>query len=364
MIRIAAVGDIMPGGLLHGRTEPYVSEQVLQYLGDADLRVGTLECAIGDGATLLDEKMRRYGDIIFAPSSDLPRLKELRMDVVSLANNHFFDLRAEQALQTLEQLDALGIRHCGAGRNLAEAARPAVVEVGGKRIAFLAFCDRHNYMGYVPFATEEAPGVNPMGESWTLAQIRQAKAHYDYVVVLPHWGREHTYETTDWCWQMARRMIQAGCCLVLGSHPHRVQPVVNSPGQAVAYSMGNFLFPDRLLAPPLRVTYYPAEPVQLSELPVTENFPAVSELTYKKWPSRARYGMVVKAELNEGSIVHTEYRLTRMDERNHVDFAVAEKSMSCALTWQHFLLKHLPYRYVQALRIRMKRWFRKNRKTV
>ena len=363
MIRIAAVGDIMPGGLLHGRPEPFVSEQVLQFLEDADLRVGTLECAIGDGSTLLPEKMQRYGDIIYAPESDLCRLKELRMDVVSLANNHFFDLQAAQALHTIERLDALGIRHCGAGRNLAEAAQPAVVQIGGKSIAFLAFCDRHRYMGYVPFATPDTPGVNPMEEAWTLAQIRQAKAHYDYVVAMPHWGREHTYETSDWCWQMARRMIEAGCCLVLGSHPHRVQPVVNVRGRAVVYSMGNFLFPDRLMAPPLRVTCYPKESVDLSKLPFTDRFPAVSELTYKKWPSLARYGLVVKAELNGGKRVHADYRLTRMDERNLVDFAAMEKSMSRALAWQHFLLKYMPYRYVQALRIRLKRCFRKNRKT-
>ena len=97
MIKIAAVGDIMPGGILSGINTDYVSQEVLEVLQDADIRVGTLETAIGNEPIFNDEKMKRKGDVIYAKDEDLKKLKQLDFDIVSLANNHYFDLGDEGA---------------------------------------------------------------------------------------------------------------------------------------------------------------------------------------------------------------------------------------------------------------------------
>ena len=57
MIKIVAVGDIMPGGVLNGTTQEYVSQEVKDILANGDLRVGTLETAIGNEPTYNVEKM-------------------------------------------------------------------------------------------------------------------------------------------------------------------------------------------------------------------------------------------------------------------------------------------------------------------
>lgn len=307
-INIVAVGDIMPGGILHGTNGPFVSEELLRLLQNGDVRVGTLECAIGDEPTFCQEKLLRDGDLVYALDDDIKRLLDLNINVVSLANNHFFDLGQSGAVHTIELLDKYGILHCGAGINLSEAQKPAVATINGKAVAFLGFCDYHNYqyMGWIPYANRIEAGVNPLQEELALSLISRTKKDYDYVVVMPHWGVEHTFEVTPWVEQMSRKMLKAGADLILGSHPHRVQPVINTKKKSIVYSMGNFLFPDRLIAPPLRSTFYPTSNIDITKLPMTSGYPVVAEATYKVWPPLARIGMILMwlAESCEGCDFH------------------------------------------------------------
>ena len=221
MVRIIGVGDIMPGGLLTDSPNPCANEEVLNALLQGDVRCGTLECALGNEPTYDQAKVAERGNVIYAKDTDIKRLKELHIDIVSLANNHFFDLGAEGAQHTIELLDKEGILHCGAGRNLKEAGTPVVMEIQGKKVAFLGFCDteyKHVYM--CTYATDNSPGVNPMRENYVVGEIRKNAALYDYVVVLAHWGKEHTFYPDVSTVRKAKKMVKAGACLVLGSHPH------------------------------------------------------------------------------------------------------------------------------------------------
>ncbi len=313
MITIAAVGDIMPGGILAGIDDGYASKEVFDVLNKADIRVGTLETAIGDEPTFYEEKMKRMADVIYAKDHDVVKLQQLSIDIVSLANNHFFDLGPKGAEHTIQLLDEMGIKHIGAGKNLEEAQRPVVETINGKKVTFLAFCDwRNETVGWCPFASEESAGVNPMNDDYVVKEIKKYKSQSDYVVVMPHWGIEHTWTTTNHVYSLAKTMIKAGADLILGSHPHRVQPIVNCKNASVAYSMGNFLFPDRLITKP-RSTYYSETPIDLSSLPVTDAYPYVEQITYKKWKPLARVGMIVNTELSENT-VNSSYKLTLMGE--------------------------------------------------
>lgn len=311
MIKIAAVGDIMPGGILSGINTDYVSQEVLEVLQDADIRVGTLETAIGNEPIFNEEKMKRKGDVIYAKDEDLKKLKQLDFDIVSLANNHYFDLSLDGARHTIQLLDELGVQHIGAGNNIKEASTPVIKVIHDKKVAFLAFCDKE-HTGWCPWATETEPGINPMYDDYVVSEIKKYKKQNDYVVVMPHWGKEHTWITTTRVYRLTKKMIKAGADLILGSHPHRVQPVVNYKKASVAYSMGNFMFPDRLLVKP-RSTYYPEEPIDLSSLPVTDGYPYVECVTYKKWKPLGRVGMIVMSELGSKRPL-SSYKLTRESE--------------------------------------------------
>ena len=342
MIDIVAVGDIMPGGVLNGRKDEFVTDEVRNVLSAADVRVGTLETAIGNEPTFYEEKMSRRADVIYAKDEDLKRLKELNINIVSLANNHFFDLGPDGAEHTIALLDAMQIRHCGAGRNIEEASKPVVFEKDGFSIAFLAFCDwREETVGWCPFATETSAGVNPMTDVYVVDEIKKYKKLYDYVVVIPHWGKEHTFITTRHVYRLADKMIAAGADVVLGGHTHKVQPVIRKRNKIIAYSLGNFLFPDRLIVKP-RSTYYPEQTVDISKLPVTDRYPFVEELTLKIWKPLARVGCMASVSLDNDRLSFKTY-FVKMEAGNVLGLYNVPAKIRVPLLWQRFWLKYMPY---------------------
>lgn len=317
MIKVLAVGDIMPGGVLSKKGDNFTSKELLDILQSGDVLIGTLEAAIGDAPTFNEEKMSRKGDVIYAPECDLVKLQDFGVNIVSLANNHFFDLGEGGARHTIELLNQMGIYHVGAGNNIEEASEPVLFDVKGERIAILAFCEcDEDLIGWCPVATEHTAGINPLKEEYVVSEIAKYKSSSDYVIVLPHWGKEGQTTPTDRQYRLARRMIDAGADLVLGSHTHCIQPVYYYKDKAVAFGMGNFLFPDRLICPP-RSTFYPSEPLDLSTLPVTDRYPYVKEVTFKRWRAKARYGLVVEAQLCKKSAIVSK-TTTMLSEENHI----------------------------------------------
>ena len=120
-------GDIMPGGVLPYQGE-YISPDLLEYMRSFDFRIGTLEAAIGNNLSFDPIKMSGRQNIIFARNEDFFRIKEMGFDVVSLANNHIWDLGEDGLMNTIRLLKENGINFCGAGKNAEDAAKPAVVE--------------------------------------------------------------------------------------------------------------------------------------------------------------------------------------------------------------------------------------------
>ena len=325
-IKIACVGDIMPGGALHGRNDGYLSGEIARLLDTADLRVGTLECAIGDQPSFDPEKMKRKADVIYAPNADLLKLTHLRIDCVSLANNHAFDLGVDGLTNTIARLNELGIAHCGAGRNLAEASAPAVFNIRGHRIAFLAFCDyRETTVGYVPMATESSPGMNPMYEEHVKHVLRENRPKFDYLFVMLHWGMEHTFFPIPPMKQFAAMCIAEGVDGVIGGHTHRIQPVVSIKHKPVFYSLGNFLFPDRYITKP-RSTFYPAPDTDTSKWAVTDEYPYVEEPTFKIWKPLARIGMIGMLTLTDKQI-SASHVACRISRENTLEICPAKKAM-------------------------------------
>ena len=324
MISIIGVGDIMPGGLLSGSGQPCIQKDVLDLLLRGDVRCGTLECALGNNPTYDEEKVADRGNVIYAKDNDISRLKELHINVVSLANNHFFDLGYAGAKHTINLLDEEGILHCGAGNNLNEASKPAVVDINGKKVAFLGFCDTvYSHVYWCTYATEDSPGVNPMETAHVVDVIKNNASIYDYVVVLAHWGSEHTFHPNESTEKISRLMLDAGANLVLGSHPHRIQPVINTKKGSVAYSMGNFLFPERLIAPP-KVTWYPDGPIDYSLLPVTDDYPIVDCVTLKTLPFWARVGLIVSSRVSDNK-TNSIYSFSYLNNFNCITLLDCEK---------------------------------------
>lgn len=203
-------------------------------LRKADLRYCNLECPISDRGRNLHHLYSFRAD-----PRTIEGLKAAGFNVVSQANNHAYDWGPEALLDSLERLRAAGIQTVGAGQNILEAHYPLLVQVGGLRIAFLAYVDID--------PKEATAGVDRPGVAWldpaeVLADIRFARPLADLVIVCPHWGVEYTRKPTPGQVELAHQMIDAGADMIVGSHPHVVQPLENYHGHWIAYSLGNFVF--------------------------------------------------------------------------------------------------------------------------
>lgn len=246
-VRMAFVGDVLLGSTVdrimqqNGYDYPY--RKVKSYLTDADITIANLETPITDRGEP-EEK-----DFVYRSSPNvLPDFKDSGIDVVTLANNHILDYGAEGLFDTMEYLEQWGIQYTGAGRNVEEAYRPAVVEANGIKVAFLGLSRK------VPDGSWKAgpdhPGTTQLyDERDALKIIAQTKEEADLVVVYAHWGEERVDSPDEHQLRLAKKFIDAGADLVVGSHPHVLQGLEQYKGKWIAYSLGNFIFTTRPDAP-------------------------------------------------------------------------------------------------------------------
>ncbi|WP_158812170.1 CapA family protein [Streptomyces fulvoviolaceus] len=223
-------------------------------LGAADLTVGNLECTLSRAGP-----PTQGGDSFGADPAVLAGLKKAGFDVLTLANNHLGDFGVEALQNTVRIAQDAGFVTTGAGADLAEARRPAIVRVHGIRFGILAF----NAIGETPAARPTTPGVVqvrmpprtgplvPSDLAAVEASVRALRSRVDVVVVCPHWGQQYTHEPVPAQRTVARRLVDAGADAVIASHPHWVQGIEHYRGSLVAHSLGNFVF-DMEFSPEVR----------------------------------------------------------------------------------------------------------------
>src|SRR5438132_14047891 len=148
-VRLTFLGDTLVGGeaqpLLDQRGTAWAFEGIRHLLAKSDVVVVNHEGPItprDHPATKLDIGRKRYW--YRALPESVQALCDVRVKVVSLANNHVLDFGAPGLADTIRALDEAGIAHSGAGVNRAAARRPAVIEVNGLRVGFLSFMQRYD----------------------------------------------------------------------------------------------------------------------------------------------------------------------------------------------------------------------------
>jgi poly-gamma-glutamate synthesis protein (capsule biosynthesis protein) len=181
-----------------------------------------------------------------APPAVLGALARAGVDLVSFANNHAFDQGRAGFEETLRRLDAARIRYVGAGP-AGRAQGPVLLEVNGLRLAFLGYA--HFFNGDGNACPPRAAGclqASELDRARAVEDVRAAAAISDAVIVSLHWGDEYQPQPREADVELAHRLADAGALVVLGHHPHVLQPVElyrRSDGKTavVAYSLGNFI---------------------------------------------------------------------------------------------------------------------------
>jgi poly-gamma-glutamate capsule biosynthesis protein CapA/YwtB (metallophosphatase superfamily) len=235
-LSVLAVGDIMLGE----RTRTAIREEGADYpfagvvplLRRSEIVFGNQEGPFAGEAAKTDRNFSYRVNPKLATA-----LTRANVNVVTLANNHLTDCGRAGVLETLAALASAGVAAVGAADNERSAHRPVIRQAGRWRVGLLGY-----YWNRRTAATSDLPGSAMDTPEDLRADIGALRRHVDRVVVAFHWGIPYEREPLPKDREKARRAVDCGADVVVGHHPHVIQPMEVYRGCPIFYSVGNFTF--------------------------------------------------------------------------------------------------------------------------
>lgn len=265
-VTLLGCGDVGP---IHEPIGAY-STLAKPVLASADLRFAQVERVYSERGSLQVHSGGVHSRVKPAMASVFD---DCGFDVVSLASNHAMDWGEDALLDTVELFRRRGVHVIGAGRNLAEASAPSIVEKNGVKIAFLAFCSilqtgyaaerdkagvaplrAHTYYEAFDYQAGVPPRVVTVPFDDDLASMTRAvatvKGKADVVVLSLHWGIHYIPRViADYQIAVANAAFSAGADLILGHHAHAPKAIGVHQGKVCFYSLSNFIMSSTAKSP-------------------------------------------------------------------------------------------------------------------
>lgn len=222
---LIVTGDIIPArsvnvGAIQRGNFHWTFEKTAHILKDADTTLVNFETPLISNCPATNEGMIFCGD-----TRHIEGLLFAGVDIANLANNHTGNYGEEGITSTKDLLEQNGISVSG--------IRDATYRtIRGIRFAFLGYNDIDIPQDFVSHTKNR----DMEGE------IREARALSDIVIVSFHWGEEYRDMPTTRQQELARQAVDAGADLIIGNHPHWIQPIEFYHSKLVTYAHGNFIF--------------------------------------------------------------------------------------------------------------------------
>ena len=250
-ITVAAVGDVlthMPivNSVRDSKTGSYffgpIFSPIAPYLRAADYTVANLETRLAGAAAGYS------GYPLFNSPRELAyALKDIGIDLAATANNHSLDMGWNGIVKTLDNLDLAQLAHVGTYRSAKEKAEPFVVDIRGIQVGFINYTASLNGL---PVPKDHPYAVDVLDVERVADDAATARAWgADVVIAILHYGTEYVREPSEEQVDLSRELLSRGVDVILGSHPHQVQPISHVfeyngwkvTDKYVAYSLGNFV---------------------------------------------------------------------------------------------------------------------------
>jgi len=215
--------------------------EVKKYLSDADFTIGNFE-------TVLAGKKKQYKGYPFfnAPDDFLLAIKEAGFDFLVNANNHAIDKGSYGVERTINKMDEFGIKHTGTYLSEQDRDSIRIFNINGIHFAIIAYSYSTNG---IPLPKGKNYIINLIDYDLIKKDIAEARNEgVDIVLVYFHFGEEYQRNPNSYQKEVINNTMNAGADIIIGSHPHVVQPVdyfktnnANLDTGFVAYSLGNFI---------------------------------------------------------------------------------------------------------------------------
>ncbi len=260
-VSFLATGDVGP---VHGPKDGFpverYTELVRPVMAGVDLRFGNCERQYSNrGANARGDDGQPHGR---QPPEMAKIFTDCGFDAVTVANNHMWDFGPEALLDTRALLIEKGIVPTGAGCDLDEARKPAIVEKNGVKVGFLGYCSvippggeaGKGKIGIAPLRVKtQYEGRGPHSPVRVLTEpdeddlkmiledIRKLRSQVDVVMVAFHWGVIWVPRViADYQVTVAHACIDAGADMIIGHHAHVPKAIEMYKGKAIFYSLSNF----------------------------------------------------------------------------------------------------------------------------
>ncbi|TWT01435.1 CapA family protein [Planomicrobium sp. CPCC 101079] len=242
---LSAIGDVLihDSVYLDAETENGydfnpIFEKVKPYLEKSDITVANSESIIG-GSEIGVSTYPSFN----SPYEVADALKTVGVDVVTMANNHTLDRGEKAIVNAIKYWDKIGIAHTGSALSEKEGTRITTRTANGIIFSFLSYTYGTNG---IPTPNGKDYLVNRIDQAKIKKDIERAKEQSDVVVLSLHFGQEYERMPNDEQKQLAQFSAEQGADIILGSHPHVLQPaewLETSDGRKsfVIYSLGNFI---------------------------------------------------------------------------------------------------------------------------
>jgi len=175
-----------------------------------------------------------------SPDNIAQSLKESGFDLVVTANNHILDRGYSGALRTMDVLRQAGLDTTGTFKSKEEKESYLIKDIRGIKVGYLAYSYGTNGL---PIPAGKEYFYNYLQKDRVLSDIKALRPQVDVLVLVLHWGVEYSPSPTTEQRELARSFFEKGADIILGSHPHVLQPLeimhINGKEKLVFYSMGN-----------------------------------------------------------------------------------------------------------------------------
>ena len=267
---LAFVGDIMLDRGIEQKVQNkgkgdynYIFANITDSLKKYNFIFGNLEGPVSDkGLDLHDLYSFRMNPDI------LPVLQANGLSAVTIANNHIDNWGKPALEDTILRLKSNNIIVTGGGFDSIEAYSPRIATVGDIKVALLSYSEfGQNYE-----AKMSGSGIAIISEDALRFGIAKAREEADIVVVNFHFGEEYQMKENSYQGKYAHLAVDLGADLVVGHHPHVLQPLEKYKNSYIAYSLGNFIFDQP----------FSAETMQGGLLEVSINNKMISDVVLRK----------------------------------------------------------------------------------
>lgn len=213
--------------------------EVKDFIQDSDLSIGNFE-----STTNPNRKLSGF-PAFNTPTDVFSSLKDAGFDILSTMNNHSLDTGIEGVISTIDAMESAGIKQFGTKKPGEKGYE--IVELKGIKLGILGYTESLNGLDYILDTEEKKSMVNLLIEENVKSDIEKLKElGCDFIIIYPHWGYEYHSNQNSKQMEFAHKMLEWGGDLVIGNHPHVVQPTEiykTSDGRDgfIAYSCGNFI---------------------------------------------------------------------------------------------------------------------------